>query len=108
MALPVFDTPLDAKEAGYDAIPLTFGGIVYVSEAGKEALANGAGSGGSVAWGSVTGKPTTFAPVPATASVVGGVKAAATQAASTATDVAGLVTDFNALLTKLKAAGIML
>jgi hypothetical protein len=29
------------------------------------------------------------------------------QAASTAADVAGLVTDFNALLTKLKAAGIM-
>lgn len=32
---------------------------------------------------------------------------AATQAASTASDVPGLVTDFNALLTKLKAAGIM-
>lgn len=60
------------------------------------------------AWSEITSKPTTFAPVPATASVVGGVKAAATQAASTATDVAGLVTDFNALLTKLKAAGIML
>ncbi|WP_308354332.1 head fiber protein [Serratia marcescens] len=43
----------------------------------------------------------------ATASVVGGVKQTATQANSTATDVAGLVTDFNALLAKLKAAGIM-
>lgn len=32
---------------------------------------------------------------------------AANQAASTASDVAGLVTDFNALLTKLKAAGLM-
>ena len=32
---------------------------------------------------------------------------AATQANSTATDVAGLVTDFNALLAKLKAAGLM-
>lgn len=32
---------------------------------------------------------------------------AATQANSTATDVAGLVADFNALLAKLKAAGIM-
>jgi hypothetical protein len=32
---------------------------------------------------------------------------AATQADSTATDVAGLVTDFNALLAKLKAAGLM-
>ena len=32
----------------------------------------------------------------------------AVQADSTATDVAGLKTDFNALLTKLKAAGIMI
>lgn len=32
---------------------------------------------------------------------------AATQADSAATDVAGLVTDFNALLAKLKSAGIM-
>lgn len=32
---------------------------------------------------------------------------AATQAASVAADVPGLVTDFNALLAKLKAAGIM-
>ncbi|MEK4910566.1 head fiber protein [Niallia sp. FSL M8-0099] len=32
---------------------------------------------------------------------------AATQANSTATDVAGLVADFNALLAKLKAAGLM-
>ncbi|MGQ0414636.1 head fiber protein, partial [Bacillus sp. HC-TM] len=29
------------------------------------------------------------------------------QANSTATDVAGLITDFNALLAKLKAAGVM-
>ncbi|MCC8456053.1 head fiber protein [Streptomyces rochei] len=65
------------------------------------------GGGSSVAWGDITGKPTTFAPVAATASVVGGVKQAATQANSTATDAAGVVTDFNALLAKLKAAGIM-
>ncbi|MDC0761689.1 head fiber protein [Brevibacillus sp. AG] len=32
---------------------------------------------------------------------------AAAQADSTATDVAGLVADFNALLAKLRAAGIM-
>jgi len=31
----------------------------------------------------------------------------ANQAGSVATDAAGLVTDFNALLTKLKAAGLM-
>jgi len=34
-------------------------------------------------------------------------KTAANQADSTATEVAGLVTDFNALLAKLKAAGLM-
>lgn len=34
-------------------------------------------------------------------------KVAANQAASSASDVAGLKTDFNALLTKLKAAGLM-
>ncbi|MDF5713566.1 MAG: head fiber protein [Rhizonema sp. NSF051] len=43
----------------------------------------------------------------ATTTVNGSVKKAATQANSTATDVAGLVADFNALLAKLKAAGIM-
>jgi len=59
------------------------------------------------AWSEITSKPTTFAPVAATTSVVGGVKMAATQADSTASDAAGLVTDFNALLAKLKAAGIM-
>lgn len=59
------------------------------------------------AWTEVTAKPTTFAPVAATASVVGGVKMAETQADSTATDVAGLLADFNALLAKLKTAGIM-
>jgi hypothetical protein len=59
------------------------------------------------AWTEVTGKPTTFAPLVATTSVVGGVKQATDQINSTAPDVATLVTDFNALLAKLKAAGIM-
>ncbi|MGI2709440.1 MULTISPECIES: head fiber protein [Bacillus cereus group] len=36
-----------------------------------------------------------------------GLPVAENQADSTATDVAGLVTDFNALLAKLKAAGLM-
>ena len=36
-----------------------------------------------------------------------GITPAANQADSTATDVAGLVTDFNALLVKLKTAGLM-
>ena len=44
---------------------------------------------------------------PATTTARGGVKQAAVQAASTATDAAGVVTDLNALLTKLKTAGIM-
>ena len=43
---------------------------------------------------SVTGLPSAFTP-------------AANQAASTAVDVAGLLTDFNALLAKLKTAGLM-
>ncbi|MCQ4969162.1 head fiber protein [Atlantibacter hermannii] len=43
----------------------------------------------------------------ATTATIGGVKKMTNQANTTATDVAGLVTDFNALLTKLKAAGMM-
>lgn len=39
--------------------------------------------------------------------IVKGGATAENQAASTATDVAGLKADFNALLTKLKAAGLM-
>lgn len=44
---------------------------------------------------------------PATPTTAGVVKQCATQTNSTATDVAGLVSDFNALLAKLKTAGIM-
>lgn len=43
----------------------------------------------------------------ATTSALGGVKQAAVQANSTATDVAGAVADINALLTKLRAAGMV-
>lgn len=43
----------------------------------------------------------------ATTTTAGTVKKAATQANTAASDVAGLVADFNALLAKLKAAGIM-
>ena len=43
----------------------------------------------------------------ATADAIGGVKQAANQAASTAADVAGVVADLNALIGKLKTAGIM-
>ena len=50
---------------------------------------------------SVTGLPA------AAADNAGMVNLAANQAASTAADIAALVIDFNALLQKLKAAGIM-
>ncbi|MDD4012477.1 MAG: head fiber protein [Sphaerochaetaceae bacterium] len=43
----------------------------------------------------------------ATAEALGGVKKAAAQADSIAEDAAGLVTDFNALLAKLRTAGIL-
>jgi hypothetical protein len=46
-------------------------------------------------------------PADATDTVSGLVKMAANQADSIAEDTAALVTDFNALLTKLKAAGLM-
>ena len=62
------------------------------------------------AWADITGKPTippAYTLPAATTSALGGVKKAATQADSTATDAEGLVADFNALLAKLKTAGIM-
>lgn len=95
MALPVFTNPLEAQAAGYDAIPLSFGGIVYVSEAGKEALANGASGESAV--------------VAATTSVAGVVKMAtlvAAPAAITATAAAGSAptkTEYDALLADVTA-----
>lgn len=53
-------------------------------------------------------KPATFPPPAATATVIGGVKAAAAQVNSTAPDVATLVTNFNTLLTNLRASGAIL
>lgn len=54
------------------------------------------------------GSPVSRSNAPAaTATVRGPVNQAATQAATTATDLAALKVDFNALLTKLKAAGLM-
>ncbi|WP_143966927.1 head fiber protein [Raoultella terrigena] len=43
----------------------------------------------------------------ATTTTAGVVKQSAAQANSTATDAAGVVTDFNALLAKLRAAGLL-
>ena len=63
------------------------------------------GGGSSVAWGDITGKPTTFAPPAATASVVGGVKQGA--AVVNAAGEAPTATEYNALLASLRAAGII-
>lgn len=82
-------------------------------------LESASGAPTEVAWADVENKPSTFPPSAHTHAIAdvtnlqttlnGKLTAskAATQANSTATDVAGLVTDFNALLAKLKAAGLM-
>lgn len=89
-----------------------------------EALDVVAGSaGGSVSFTDLTNVPATFPPTigttattakagnytppNATTSVKGVVNQAAAQANSTATDVAGLVADLNALLAKLRTAGVL-
>lgn len=71
-------------------------------------------------WDDVTNKPTTFAPIIGTTGTTamagnktptatdrGGVIQAVAQADSVAADVATLVTDFNALLAKLRTAGVL-
>ncbi len=58
-------------------------------------------------WSNIQGKPSTFTPPAATTAAIGGVKQTPQQANSTASDVAGLVADFNALLAKLRTAGIV-
>lgn len=58
---------------------------------------------GTAVWGNDNN--TTYSA--ATESALGLVKKMTTQADSTASDVAGLVADFNALLAKLKSAGLM-
>ncbi|CAI1023839.1 head fiber protein [Serratia proteamaculans] len=60
--------------------------------------------GSSVAWGDISGKPTTFAPPAATASVVGGVKQGAAVADAAA---APTQAEYNALLASLRTAGII-
>ena len=53
-------------------------------------------------------KPATYAPPEATATVVGGVLAAAAQADSVAADLPTLVANFNTLLANLRASGAVL
>lgn len=74
----------------------------------------------SLGFDQVSGKPTTYPPTIGTSSTTamagnkvptstqrGGVLLQAAQADSAATDIAGVVTDLNALLTKLRAAGVI-
>ncbi len=91
MALPTFTDPLAAREAGYDAVPLTFGGILYVSDAGKELLANGA--------------PGATAATTATAGVVK--KGVAVAPCTVAADGTSAGTQLNALIASLKTAGVI-
>lgn len=85
----------------------------------KAPAATTADSAGAVAWGNVTDKPSTFTPSSHTHSISDVTNLQSTldskltasqaeaQADSTATDVETLVGDFNALLAKLRAAGIL-
>lgn len=88
-----------------------------------EAVALGAGAAPSIAWADITGKPATFAPTIGTtattakagnyappnaaAAVRGLVLQATAQADSAAADVPALLSDFNALLAKLRTAGVI-
>ncbi|HDR5276054.1 hypothetical protein FC677_16030 [Bacillus cereus] len=84
-----------------------------------KALQESSGGAITVTWSDIDGKPSTFPPsthnhtIANVTSLQTSLDAkltaskAASQANSTATDVASLVTDFNALLTKLKTAGLM-
>lgn len=110
MALPTFSDPLAAQAAGYDAIPLTFGGIVYVSEAGKELLANG-GSGEAVAAATTSTagvvKMATLVAAPAALTATAAAGSAPTKAEFDAllADVTALRTTVDDLLSALKTAG---
>lgn len=114
----------DAVQAAADAAQAGSGGsvtsadITDASTVGKAVLtaadaatartAIGAGTS-SLALGttSSTAKAGDYAPAAASTTVSGIVKQAAAQADSTATDAAGIVTDLNALLAKLRTAGIL-
>lgn len=81
-------------QADGDYLYLKMAGMIPITQATIKALQDGNVGGGT-------------APGNASSTTAGLVKQAAAQANSTATDVAGLVTDFNALLAKLRTAGIL-
>lgn len=83
-----------------------YGELLYMSKTAFEAKFTKS-AGTPTAWGDVTGKPSTFAPPAATATVIGGVKKGTAVANSSATDVAGVNTVLNALLASLRAAGTL-
>jgi hypothetical protein len=86
----------------------------YTAQGGEKTVIGGEIeilSGGKIkvdAGATVEGLQTSGYSLPAaTTDALGGVKKAASQADSVAEDAAGLVTDFNALLAKLRTAGIL-
>jgi hypothetical protein len=86
----------------------------YTAQGGEKTVIGGEIeilSGGKIkvdAGATVEGLQTSAYTLPtATTTKIGGVKKAASQADSVAVDAAGLLTDFNALLAKLRTAGIL-
>lgn len=94
-----------------DGVATNANNYTHPSTSGNKHIPAGGASGqilrwsadGTAEWGDDNN--TTYSA--ATESALGLVKKMPTQADSTASDVAGLVADFNALLTKLKSAGLM-
>lgn len=88
------------KNSGTNAVDVADAGtLVFVED--DETVADAAGTNGVVAGRCIeVASDGVWIEIPAAPQV-------ATQAASSAADVATLKTDFNALLTKLKAAGVM-
>lgn len=113
--LKVGDAGTDAKAGNwapnsYDLQDATEVGksLIVAANAAAARTAIGAGTSNlAIGTTSTTAKAGDYAPPAATTAANGTVKMAAAQANSTATDVAGLVADFNALLGKLRTAGII-
>lgn len=116
--VPVGPTNKIPLEGGGGSSTVTSSSITDATTIGKAVLTAASTAAARTAIGAGTSnlvvgtnasdaKAGNWTPPVATTAAAGIVKMAATQANSTATDVAGLVTDLNALLAKLKAAGIM-
>lgn len=88
-----------------DTFTLAYGGTIVATY--KDATTIPAGSTVALQIESIDAADANTDLPAATTTYRGAVKQSATQAASVAADIATMVTDFNALLTKLKNAGIM-